>query len=298
MFYAIDRLPAFSVAEESARAGNVPSSALKTLKILYEKIADDDKLAALTVECCNAISCGRGKIDCGRAFFSPVDLKKFHTLLIFLSYPAAKANFARAKYAKSDFEEVWRDLGHWAQFYLDLYGEVRFDDNVFGWYFHHVAAQLVQLGRLQFQLPDFYREEVDLSPYVAKGDPVIDLHIYAGEPLTPDACRESLHKLQLWLKRYQKNYDYRAVISDSWIFDPALDGFLPQKSNIREVWKLGKLIPTRHESDVLWRIFAGRDPESVAEKNPFQQKVLDFYRNGGKLHYGYLVIPRENAEKF
>jgi len=296
LFYAIDRLPAFTAVEASAAAGEIPLHALKNLRLLYDKIADDARLTALTLECCNAIAAGKGKSDCGKAFFDKVELQRFHALLILLSYEAAKANYARAHYAQADFAVVWRDLAHWAQFYLDLYGDLRFDDNVFGWYFLHIAGELIQLGRLQFQLPDFYREEADLAPFVETGDPIIDFHIYAGDPLDVDACRDSLRQLKAWLKINKPDYDFRAIISHSWLFDAELAQFLPEKSNIRKFWTLGHLVSTPQESDVLWRIFAGRDPESVSTPNALQKKILDFYRHGGKLHYGYLVIPHDEFE--
>jgi len=296
MIYTFDRLPAFSAVETSASAAGIPLDHLKNLRLLYDRIEEDSRLCELTVAGCNALSAKKCPVDFGKAFFDRETLLRFRFLLILFSYEAAKANFAGAGYTEDDCRESWRDIAHWASHYWNLAGDLLLEDIVFEWFFLHIAAELIPMGRLQFQLPVVYRDNTDLSPLVSAGDSVVELHIYEGAPLAADSCRESLRRLRRWLARYRPEYSFRAVIGHSWLFDPELARFLSEKSNILQFQKLGTIIPANQPSDILWRLFGGRDPREVANQSTLQKKIVEFYRQGGRLRMGYMVIPRETLE--
>ncbi|MCQ2379142.1 MAG: acyltransferase domain-containing protein [Victivallaceae bacterium] len=292
----IDRLPGFESAEKSARAGGIPQEALGNLESLHRRIAASDTLSALTVECCNRLACKQGNADAGKNFFSPVELERFRVLTLLLSFDAARENFRRAGYPEDFFYATWSDFGHWAKHYLDGIGDLRFPANVFNWYQLHIAGELLQLGRLQFQTPDFYRGEADLTPYLVPGDPIVGFHIFEGAPLDFDACVASFRRLTQMMKQYRPEHDYRALVSHSWLYDPALTEILSPGSNIMRFRTLGKIVPTDEPADTLWRVFGENDPGTVKNPNSLQKKILAFLERGGRFHYGYLVIPRAEAD--
>ena len=297
MIPLLEKLPDFSLAEESARYGNIPFGALANVAALHRKIAASDVLSALTVECLNAMAVKKGNADGGKSFFSPVELECFRVLLVLLSFDAAKYNFLAAGYPEELFYETWSDLGHWGKHYLDAIGDLRFPAKIFNWFRLHVAGEIVQLGRLQFQMPDFCRFDADLSPFVAPGDPIVQCHIYEGAPLDFDACKESFRRLVRFMKCYRPDHDYRAIVSDSWLFDPALEALLPKGSNIMRFRSLGKIVPSEIPADTLWRVFGEKGPENTKNPTAFQKKVLDHLAGGGVFRYGFFVMPREDAEK-
>lgn len=71
------------------------------------------------------------------------------------------------------------------------------------------------------------------EPRLAPGDPVLALHIPAGEPLAFDACRESFRKADAFFPRHFADLPApRGVTCGSWLFYPGFCDILPATSNI------------------------------------------------------------------
>lgn len=67
---------------------------------------------------------------------------------------------------------------------------------------------------------------------LATGDPILEVHVYAGDPLDYDRCRESYDLAKEFFPRYFPNKPFRGFACGSWLLDPNLEKLLPADSNI------------------------------------------------------------------
>ncbi|WP_344483732.1 acyltransferase domain-containing protein [Glycomyces endophyticus] len=168
--------------------------------------------------------------------------------------------------------KVLGDLGEKLRFNRRIYGRAGLD--VAHWFTGHVRGSLYQLGRLQFCV-----EGPDPKPFAG-------MHIRGeGGPLTLDAVRDSVEWALEFLpavfpERYAGPEDL-VFVCESWLLDPQLREWLPEKSNIPGFAALfaleGDGDPAGNRSD-LWRFVFGRPEDTpVAElpqDNTLQRSVL------------------------
>ena len=67
---------------------------------------------------------------------------------------------------------------------------------------------------------------------LAPGEPTLDIHIPAGPPLAPEACRESLVRATEFFPRHFPGKPFKAFVCGSWLFDAQLEQYLPPTSNL------------------------------------------------------------------
>jgi len=98
------------------------------------------------------------------------------------------------------------------------------------WLSLHLDMKLFRLGRLQF---GFGKALMDIPQYgLKKDDPVIDIHIPEGEPLSPEKCDESIENAKVFFKKYFPEFQYKCFTCHSWLLDDTLDEILPPTSNL------------------------------------------------------------------
>ncbi|MFB9659479.1 acyltransferase domain-containing protein [Glycomyces mayteni] len=159
------------------------------------------------------------------------------------------------------------DVGEKLRLNRRLYGRAGLD--VAHWFTGHVRGSLYQLGRLQFCV-----EGEGPAPYVG-------VHIRGeGGPLTLDAVRDSVEWALEFLpavfpERYAGPGDL-ALGCHSWLLDPQLRDWLPERSNIpgfAELFALeGDGDPAGNRSD-LWRFVFGRSEDTPVEKLPLDNTL-------------------------
>ena len=121
------------------------------------------------------------------------------------------------------------------------------------------------------------------------GQPVLYLHIPGGAPLRKEDCLESIKTAYEFFPKYFPEFDYKAIISSSWLFDYSLSEFMPA-SNIAAFQSLFHLFPKAGATD--WqtreRVFADPDlpMEKVPQKSSLQKIVKQHILAGGFWHSG------------
>lgn len=158
--------------------------------------------------------------------------------------------------------KVLSDIGEKLRFNRRIHGRAGLD--VANWFTGHVRGALYQLGRLQFCV-----EGPDPKPFVG-------MHIRGeGGPLTLDAVRDSVEwALEYFPTVFPERYDGpedMVFMCESWLLDPQLRDWLPERSNIPGFGALfdlqGPGDPAGNRSD-LWRFVFGRPEDTPVEQLP------------------------------
>jgi hypothetical protein len=111
------------------------------------------------------------------------------------------------------------------------------------------------------------REPVTLAldrwqPVLAPGDPALEIHIPAGDPLTPAACADSVRRAAAFFPRHFPDRPApRAVVSNTWLLDPQLTAYLPPTSNIVRFLRAFYLYPVDCDAWSAVRFVFGLDIE-------------------------------------
>lgn len=95
---------------------------------------------------------------------------------------------------------------------------------------------------------------------------------------------------------YRKDYQWKAVICQSWLLDTQLEGMLPESSNIIKFQKLGIHYQVDEKADTVFRIFGSQDPFTVKNPTTLQRNAAEFLRQGGVFREEGLFIPRGKLE--
>jgi hypothetical protein len=167
---------------------------------------------------------------------------------------------------------VLADVGEKLRLNRRIYGRAGLD--VANWFTGHVRGSLYQLGRLQFCV-----EGPDPRPFVG-------MHIRGeGGPLTLDAVHDSVEwALEFFPAVFPELYDGPEDVvlqCESWLLDPQLRDWLPERSNITGFGALFDLEgpggPAGNRAD-LWRFVFMRTEDTPVEElpqdNTLQRSVL------------------------
>lgn len=146
---------------------------------------------------------------------------------------------------------------------------------------------LFRLGRLQFEKTESLWEFEYKGRKTAVGDPVISIHIPEGQPLDPEACRESL---DMGRKFWGGEIPY---VCHSWLLFPGLKELLDEKSNIlrfQQMFEIQSVDFQFREGEE--RIFdcLMENPEKYPENTSLQRNARKYLKQGGRLGSGLGVI--------
>ncbi|SDD19241.1 acyltransferase domain-containing protein [Glycomyces harbinensis] len=167
---------------------------------------------------------------------------------------------------------VLADVGEKLRLNRRLYGRAGLD--VANWFTGHVRGVLYQLGRLQFCVEG------------AGPKPFVGMHIRGeGGPLTLDAVRDSVEwALEFFPAVFPDRYSGPEDLvfkCDSWLLDPQLRDWLPERSNIPGFGALFDLEgpgDPKGARNSLWRFVFARTDDTPVEKlprdNTLQRAVL------------------------
>ena len=161
------------------------------------------------------------------------------------------------------------------------------------WHFHILKANVIQLGRLQFQKLDAPIACETLN--ISKGAPVLNIHIPACGPLDTNACRASLKQAREFFATYEPDYPYQAFYCYSWLLDPVFNQYLPESSRILQFQKLGTVLPPEKPSnDALLRVFRFGTESIEAPRTTMQKALAQMVHNGIPFGLGHMFIPRDS----
>ncbi len=164
---------------------------------------------------------------------------------------------------------VLQDIGEKLRLNRELYGRPGLD--VAFWFTAHVRGTIYQLGRLQFCMEG------------TTAKPRIGLHIRGeGGPLTPEAVRSSVEQaLEFFPAKFPDLFPSGRSMSfmcSSWLLDPQLRDWLPERSNILKFGALFDLVgpatyANANRRDDIWRFVFARTPDTPLEELPMEHTL-------------------------
>jgi len=140
-----------------------------------------------------------------------------------------------------------QDLVLWNQSYYDIHGKMGLTE--FPWIDRTFYMQIFRLGRLQFCMFDseFTIEELGIK----QGEPVLEVHIPRGGPLTKEACEDSFAQAKAFFDTYYPNFPHQFCTCHSWLLDDTLLPLLGEHSNVANFQKFFKIVQKDVSDDVL-----------------------------------------------
>lgn len=148
----------------------------------------------------------------------------------------------------------------------------------------HFSMRLFRLGRLVFCMEGAYVDIPEIG--VCKGDPMMDVHIPTGKPLTLEACDESFAFAEDFFAKYFPEYKYSYYMCFSWLLDETLKQFLKADSNILQFQKLFKTVHKRETDSILHFMFKYgiEDREELRDlpaNTDFAKQIKEYALSGG-----------------
>lgn len=217
-----------------------------------------------------------------------------------------KRNLLTYLYLCESVSEGYRDAGIPEEILLDtLYDIVRWTDTYTGmrgelylgelpWLKRHMTLQLFKLGRLQFAMGG---SEADIPKYgIKKGDPVIEVHIPAGEKLDVEECLRSLDAAREFFPKYFPDYKWEHFTCHTWLLDSSLGELLSEGSNILAFGELFDVVHEEESAAVLRYVFKWNtnliNVRDAVCPSAFAERLKKYALSGGKLHESTGVIVR------
>ena len=146
--------------------------------------------------------------------------------------------------------------------------------------------------------------ELPLSDWrrvLAKGDPILQMHIPAGDKLTPEECVGTMRRAVEFFRRHFPDRAPAAVTCHSWMFSPHLEEILPASSNLVRCLRECYLHPVEGRPfGGLWFVFLRDDinPATAPRDTSLQRGILDWLAKGNAWHDGGMFILTDDLDHF
>ena len=136
---------------------------------------------------------------------------------------------------------------------------------------------------------------------LAPQDPVLEMHIPEGDPMTPEACEDSMRQAFEFFPRYYPNKPFKSIACYSWILNTQLQEMLPRESNLPTYQRELYLFPVPYGGrDGLYFIFYDHDiDERTAPRDTtLKRAYVDHLLAGKPLRNGGMFFLPEDMDKF
>lgn len=134
-----------------------------------------------------------------------------------------------------------------------------------------------------------------------RDDPVLSIHIPAEGRLDYDALKESFLRTEPFFSTYFPDYNWQALVCNTWLLDTKLRDFLRDDSNIVKFQDSFYLYPLYSPNNTgVYRFLFGtdeQDPEKLEAKSSLQRNVRDYLMDGGKIKLGGGFLLRQDLDK-
>jgi hypothetical protein len=221
--------------------------------------------------------------------------RHFYLNLFVLAVPTAVERLRALGISDAVIRDTLADVGAKALSYRLGHGVGGLDKQ--NWLVRHFRGHLFRLGRLQFERTTL---PADLTGGPEAGTPVLDLHIAADGPLTPDLLDASLRAATEFFPARFPHENHRYAICRSWLLDPQLSDHLPAESNIVRFQQRFRLFAPAVEcdEDVLYFVFnvpegVATELDSLPQRSTLQRAIVAHLKAGRhwRLCSGWLRLP-------
>lgn len=183
------------------------------------------------------------------------------------------------------FRDTFADITIWCGECYRKYGIYGLEE--VPWIMKSIRMELFRLGRLQFE-PMVLTPEEATRYHLQVGEPVLNVHIPAGEKLGYRACKESFEAAKSFFGEKQATF-----ICDSWLLSPELCEILPKTSNIIRFQKMYQIVEVHYDfSQAEERVFGEvrSDKSEYPEENSLQLTLKQYLLTGKKVGMGRGIL--------
>ena len=124
----------------------------------------------------------------------------------------------------------------------------------------------------------------DWTQVLAPEDPVLDMHIAAGEPMDFDRCGESIARALEFFPAHFPEHRFVAFTCSSWILDHQFESLLPPASNLVRFQQEVYLFPLGGGGEGVTVTVFGRKPgerDDLPQETTMQRAFAQHWRRGG-----------------
>ena len=192
---------------------------------------------------------------------------------------AARQVYHRLGLSERIYIDTMAAFSRFVKEHLVSFGCYGFDRDF--WTVRQIACVQFRIGELEYCLT---REQ---------GEKVVYLHIPSDADLSLPRLRASYLEARATLRRVFPDYADVPIISESWLFSPALAQFLPEDSRILDFQRSFTIRPCRDgREDVLLWVFKhpGMALEALPVDTRLQRALKPFLRSGGVFPVGQAVL--------
>ncbi len=143
------------------------------------------------------------------------------------------------------------DLVRWTVEWSNVKGRLYLGE--LSWLSRHLGAKIFRLGRLQYCKGEAAHDIPHLG--IKQGDPILEVHIPAGESLTRESALASLDMARAFFGEHFPDYDYKCFTTHSWLLDETLKKYLPEQSGILAFASLFTAVEREPSLELLRYIF-------------------------------------------
>lgn len=195
------------------------------------------------------------------------------------------------------------DITIWSKNFRRQYGVPGLDET--NWLIHHIQLRLFRLGRLQFMRRQVFfpltvpRKKTKALPF-HRGDPCVDVHIPAGEPLTTDMCLASFRQADEFFGTYFPEHRFAYYTCSSWLLSPYNREMLPAESNIIRFSELWRIPFSWDGADAAIESIFGKEQAAkrvFSEETSLQRSAKARLQEGKPLGEGFGYRPRKGEEE-
>ncbi|MFK7693195.1 glycoside hydrolase domain-containing protein [Paenibacillus sp. HJGM_3] len=148
------------------------------------------------------------------------------------------------------------------------------------------------------------QEPIELDPkeweeVLAKGDPVVDVHIPSGSKLSEAECEEAYEQAYTFFAHYFPSVPFRAFICKSWIMDPALARILPPESKLVKFQRRFDPLPVIGDERQTYDLVFEQPDIDLSTFTPvtsLQRAIIDYVKRGNLMRSsaGFTLWPQTN----
>lgn len=223
---------------------------------------------------------------------SEASIRHFLAYLYFCE--TTEAHYATLGVDRGILMDTLADLRRWTDTWSEIQGTLALGE--LGWLKYHLEGKLFRLGSLQFAAGKLHEEITEKS--LAKGTPILEVHIPAKTDLSPTACRASFAQAKAFFARYFPQYTYEHFTCHSWMMDPTLKQVMKADSRILAFQTMFDVVHTEPSNDLLRYMFRWDvTPEMLPGLTPISQtaeRVKAHVLAGGSFQMGLGVIDKKD----
>jgi hypothetical protein len=147
-----------------------------------------------------------------------------------------------------------------------------------------------------YALPESVRiDKHNWEPVLSKGDPIMEVHIPAGEKMSHQLCEESFQRAGTFFPQYFPHERFHAFTCTSWLLDPNLEKLLPPQANIVRFQRRFYRYPIlANGNQTFERVFGlkVKDLSLAPRETSLQRIILEHILAGGYVHSGAgFIVP-------